>query len=832
MARRTLIAILLMALPGLVNAAALLSDVFYQDQETHVDLDIRLGIPVEIQSFDAEASELTLKLRALSPAASEWYSSELRFDEEDRLLELVRLEGTDRKGYELTLRFAEPVGAQLLPQFDSHQILLKLAREKTFAGMARFGRTSDADPWAINLESRQFSVPTLADLPRGYADSKTIYVTDFETDGVLWHRLRLGFFATEREAKRTADVLGRYFPDAWIDRASRQEVQFAEAFRINPPEQMASEDRPSSGADAPPAGAESPEVRMTVDLATPSTIDADPTPEPDPAPVTWTEREPVEPAPPGETEALLLEAERAFQDQDLRTAIARYGAVVATGEEPYRQQALEMLGVARELNDQEAHAKRYYEMYLQDYAGSEGAERVAQRLAALTAFDRPQTPVTRTASTKPGTPGWTLDGQLAQFYQRQSLDVDNRTSVPINGLFNDLTLLARRHGTALDQEARVTMSYLLDFSGNDRLDGRKYQVSAAYWDGYLSSLRTGVRFGRQSNWETGALGRFDGVDVIHRFSDRFGLAMTGGYLVDRSFDGPESDRPFFGLRGEYLSDSGRLSLKPFFVQQYADGVLDRQAIGASGQYYTDRFMLFSLVDYDIHFAALNNLTLTGNLSFGRSQLSASYEHRKSPYLTTRNALMGQTLMDLTELEAAILDLTLEQIAVDRTATSDTLRVAWNQRLGDHWTLAADVVASDFSQTESSADVIGLEANRTLYSSFQVRSNDLFGRGSYSGVMLRVANSQTSDTTSLYWDNRLLFAGRWYLYGRFRADHRTFVRNDDEQWTFRPSVRVDYRLGRRIRFELESGYEWSSRDMASRTLDITGLFLRAGYRASF
>ena len=48
---------------------------------------------------------------------------------------------------------------------------------------------------------------------------------------------------------------------------------------------------------------------------------------------------------------------------------------------------------------------------------------------------------------------------------------------------------------------------------------------------------------------------------------------------------------------------------------------------------------------------------------------------------------------------------------------------------------------------------------------------------------------------------------------------------------RPTLRVDYRLGRRLRFELESGYERSSREMADRDLDMTGFFIRAGYRAS-
>ena len=155
----------------------------------------------------------------------------------------------------------------------------------------------------------------------------------------------------------------------------------------------------------------------------------------------------------------------------------------------------------------------------------------------------------------------------------------------------------------------------------------------------------------------------------------------------------------------------------------------------------------------------------------------------------------------------------------------------NTKLGDHWNLNADIVASDFSSTDSSADIPGLEAQKTLYSSVQLRASEVFGRGSYSALMVRMADSQSSATTSLYWDNRLNFGNSWYLYPRFRVDHRSFERNNDKQWSLRPSLRLDYRLSRKIRFELEGGYQWTTREMLDRELNITGVFIRAGYRAS-
>jgi hypothetical protein len=115
---------------------------------------------------------------------------------------------------------------------------------------------------------------------------------------------------------------------------------------------------------------------------------------------------------------------------------------------------------------------------------------------------------------------------------------------------------------------------------------------------------------------------------------------------------------------------------------------------------------------------------------------------------------------------------------------------------------------------------------------QIRSTDLYGAGTYSSMMVRHADSGTGVTTSLFWDNRFGLGDSWRIYPRVRVDRRTFSRMGDEQLTARPSLRLDYRHGRRLRFEFETGYEWSERDMANGTLDLNGFFVRAGYRGSF
>ena len=64
------------------------------------------------------------------------------------------------------------------------------------------------------------------------------------------------------------------------------------------------------------------------------------------------------------------------------------------------------------------------------------------------------------------------------------------------------------------------------------------------------------------------------------------------------------------------------------------------------------------------------------------------------------------------------------------------------------------------------------------------------------------------------------------------DLRKFKDSGDKQWTLKPSVRMDYRFTKKLRFEAEIGYMWTSRGMLNQVLDMSGMFIRAGYSARF
>ena len=527
--------------------------------------------------------------------------------------------------------------------------------------------------------------------------------------------------------------------------------------------------------------------------------------------------------------ALADKAREAFELEDYGTAIRLYTKVLGYAMDEERQQALEMLGVSRELNNQLAHAKNHYKAYLAEFPKTEGALRVQQRLAGLLAIQNPNRQKRKKAARR-NPEDWQLNSYVSQFYQRHSLKVNGVSSVPINGLFSNINLMAVKNGKSLNNEFRVSASYLLDFTDRARLRNREYQVSSAYWSGYSKRYNTGIKLGRQSHRRTGVPGRFDGAVVSHQIKDNLGIDFSGGYLIDSSFNKPDSNRPFVGISGEYVSRSGNLTFEPFIMQQYLDGVLDRRAVGLQAGARSERGITNLLLDYDLHHSALNNVTLQGNYRFGEARISASIAHRKSPYLTTRNALIGQMLDDLTELEEALLDLQLSELAKDRTATSNTARLSITTNISEDWIVTADVTASSFSKTESSADVIGLEAHESIYSSLMVRTADIFGVGSYTALSLRRADSDYGSTTSLFLDNRINIGSSWRIYPRARLDLRKFDESGDTQWTLKPSLRLDFRHTNKLKFQAEIGYMWTSRNMINQDLDMSGLFIRAGYSA--
>ena len=117
-------------------------------------------------------------------------------------------------------------------------------------------------------------------------------------------------------------------------------------------------------------------------------------------------------------------------------------------------------------------------------------------------------------------------------------------------------------------------------------------------------------------------------------------------------------------------------------------------------------------------------------------------------------------------------------------------------------------------------------------SVQLIGSDLIKTGDISILGLRRSTNNTSDAISVSINTRYPLTPAWRVNPIARLDHRNFKSDGSTQWTFAPTIRVNYRWRRNLNLELETGGEWTSRDMSGTTDKYTGYYLSLGYRADF
>ncbi len=767
---------------------------------SHQQLDAGMGLLVKLRDLKANSRRA-------------WESKDILLDGVAGVNQ-VSLEGNSIKGYTLSVQVQPGLMVKYKSQVDSSHIEVEITPQKDLL--------SNLKIYAINLESRKESLdelPVHEPLPEGYS----LYSVAFGSGVTRFNRVRLGFFVSLSEANRLATQLRSQFPGAWVSQVSVAEENAAKEKPL-----LAVLIPPDAEPSAQTNSAQKQVIDSAIAVASAETLDAtaatsatrQPTIAPKTRPQTVV----------GSDHELLSRALAAATAKDYATAIRFYTKALESDDTAVRKQALEQLAVAREYNGQAAHAKALYEKFLMEYPDSPEQRRVQQRLSGLITRNLPMKKKLNQAQEKDD--AWSLFGNVSQFYRRHALTVEGSDEVVgIDALFSDVDVIAKRQGQHMDLGMRFSGSYALDFAEASRQ--RSFQASSIFLEGSLNDYHLDFRMGRQSKTNAGVLGRFDGLLLEYQVLPWLEINSVAGYLVNSSFDTPNTDRPFYGVSAEFSLWDGALEWMPFFVEQQASGLLDRRAVGMESRYYSEKISAFSLLDYDIYHGELNNLYLQGNFRLPRDyQIHGSYDHRRSPYLTTQNALIGQGVEDLSELERDFAVREIQQLAEDRTSEVDLLNFGIDKKLTSRYQVTLDVSISDYSGTETSGDVQGFEGRTYYYYSAQLRANDMYGDNSYSSLQLRYSDSGTTQSNSIYWNNRFALGEGWRVYPRLRVDYKTFDTSGQQEWHAAPSVRVDYRRRRGLTFEFESGYDWSNRQLQEGDLGITGYFLRAGYRYIF
>jgi hypothetical protein len=657
--------------------------------------------------------------------------------------------------------------------------------------------------YAVNLESALQPINAPRFKAGQVPDDVQLYGTEVVVDGRTWHRLRLGFFATEEQAEAALTILRPDYPDAWVVHVSAKEKNAAANSTVVAvgPEENSSSIESSPGEPAFDTSTEG----KTAGLTTEQLVQ------------------------------LMDQGRQALLTDANDRAVQIYTKVLRDQENEYSRQAQEYLGLARERNGQNAHAVAEYRRYLMLYPDGEDAARVRQRLAGLTTINEIRAEPRGTDPRRVNVSRWDIYGGFAQYYRRDVSQFDDQDEVVgQSSVLSDFDLVTRRRGDRFDFSSRSTFGHLYDLLSQDEGPGSRSRIYYMYADLVDSHWNVSARLGRQSLHGSGVLGRFDGAQFGWSFRPDVRLNVVTGYPVDSADDSLNTDRFFYGLSTDFMNVLELFDLSLFYNTQEVDGIEDRQAVGSELRYFDDARSLIMLVDYDLSYSEVNSFVTLGNWVFpNRMTLNAMIDFRKSPLLTTRNALIGQSVSSIDELLLIFREDEIRELARDRTGDIQTYSLGLSAPLFDRFQINADATMVNYDGTPASGGVPAIpDADGNVYYSMTLIGSSLLMEQDTSIFGLGYVDGGMVSTTTVTIDTRYPVTRGMRINPRFRVSRRDIDRTDSEQWIATPSLRMLYRFARRYEIELEFGGEWSSQKTDTESFDYNSYFIYAGYRTNF
>lgn len=782
--------------------------------ETHVqrgsvyaELGIRFRCGVQYLGHDPSAASDVLRIRleatsvctGAAPSVANVKEQHRPLSADQASIESIEYDGESPGNRMLRINFTDKVRFDVRPGPDTNELRVRVFVQPGNGADEQSGRTAETrlqrrpdvpgPDYVINLESSQ-RPPATADMPKiDLPKDKRVFVSEAEIDGATWYRVRIGNYGSAEAAAQALAELRPQYPGAWIDRAD--------------------------------GGGESRTAPAPVAAAAATAAPADATAD--------------------EAAELMNEARRAMTAGELSRAVQIYTKILQMPPNDHQPDAQEFLALARERNGQIAHAKAEYQRYLDVYPDEEGAERVEQRLAALlaTAGARPAPAASATGGhvSKGATvlEGWSIRTFLSQYYRRDVNQVNDQDEiVSQSSVYSDIGLDARRRGDRFDFSARLTAGYRSNLMEETRpSSGNDLRLSYAYAD--LADARTGLRgrVGRQTRNTGGVLGRFDGVNLTYALNDRLRFEAVTGRPVYSTARDPDDDRMFQGVSTTFAPFDNNLDFGLFYLEQEIDGLTDRQALGAELRYFGDSQSLWSIIDYDIEFEELGSVFVQGSWRLPANfTITGVLDRRRSPFLSLGNALVGQQLETFEELRIFFTEEEIRRFALDRSAATTTYTFGLSRPFSPKLSMNLNASISSIDATPESGGVAATPDSEYSYYSADIVASSLFTEGDVGIVGFRYAVSETTDVYTTTFDTRFPVGRSWRINPRLRVDYREIRTDQSTQWIYTPGLRVQYRMGRRVRFELQTGKQFSTREMAKSDQDRESWFVNAGYQLFF
>ncbi len=667
------------------------------------------------------------------------------------------------------------------------------ARAKAAVSRTKPVAASVTPLFALNLYSTKERIDPGGEGAGVAPSGQILYMTKTQVDDQVWHRLRLGFFATEDEAHSAWLVLRGRYPQAWVTTVSLAE-------------------RATAVAGSGITNAESNRITATVAGQGPATLS--------------------EP----EVTELLSQTRAAIIGQDYPHAIELTSRILEDSSGFETAAARELLGIARERNGEIELAVAEYQRYLDDYPDTDDTARVRQRLAALTmAREKPEQISRDDRATAARASPWDTTGSFSQHVLYNSSDLGGQGGWMSQSVFlTDGDFVSRYRGKRFTFSTRTTAAYRYNIDEPEWGAGSQSRFYNLYVD--LQDWESGLsgRLGRQRIQTDGVLGLIDGLHVSWQMQPDIRLNVTAGYPVYTSADGPDTDRTLYGASVDFTNLPGGLETNVFINTLTIDGIENRQSVGSQVRYIDDRSSLIGAIDYDIGFNKVVSFNLLGNRSFDSGlTVSASADYRRSPLLTTENALIGQTVGTVDELRQSLTEEQIRDLALDRSGEMLTYSLGFSRPLAERWEVNGDFMFTQLAQGPGSGGVLALpDSSDEYYVYASLVGSSLLTEGDVSILGLRYGDTYATRIYSVYLDSRYPVTHGWRLNPRLEISQREIIIDGSTEWLLIPSLRLQYRFAGHYEIELEGGGERGSRTGGVVDTDTTNYYIYLGYRADF
>ena len=529
-------------------------------------------------------------------------------------------------------------------------------------------------------------------------------------------------------------------------------------------------------------------------------------------------------------DTLMMRAKTEFSGKNYASAIRYLTALTSDKQHKYYREALELLGLARQRNNQKTQAVTVYERYLKLYPDGDASDRVRQRLSGLlTASSAPRKKIRMSTNKKMDE--FTSYGSLAQIYSNNVTKLDNVGNITTQSqliTFFDLTMIQK--SDSIEHRFQLTSDHIQDFTENS--NNSEFRFMEAYYELSDSITTTSVKLGRQSLRTGGLRRRFDGLAIGYQFTPLIRANLVGGLPVD--IDNKSSlnqHKDFYGL----IFDIGTLyeywNFNLYYFDHTNDGIADSNTTGLEAHYRDKGVSLFGLIDYDMFYKEINILQLNTSFLFesGHSLFINAYS-RNNPLLTTSNALIGRQESTLEELNQTLSIEQIYQLARDNTGSSQTVTIGISQPVNETFRITSDITLSQYDAITYTPAATTSSSN-DVYISAQLVGTSLFREFDTVVIGLRYYDTELYDTVSLALNLRTPITKNWRINPRLQYDIRKL--NDGRtQNKIKPSLKTDYTYQKTVRFDFEMGYDSTTESSASQASIPSNFFWSLGYRWSF